>query len=76
MGFSIGNIVLDFAGGVATLAQMSVQSIDQGSWVNFFGNLGKPFLALASRVSFQRDPESSEPLIKDSDHLQGIATTS
>ncbi|XP_038884253.1 cystinosin homolog isoform X2 [Benincasa hispida] len=96
VGFSIGNIVLDFTGGVGTLAQMSVQSIDQGSWVNFFGNIGKPLLALvsigfdliffyqhfvlyhikASRVSFQRDPESTEPLIKDSDHLQGIATTS
>ncbi|XP_050942250.1 cystinosin homolog isoform X2 [Cucumis melo] len=102
VGFSIGNIVLDFSGGVATLAQMSVQSVDQGSWVNFLGNIGKPLLALtvlqvsiafdliffyqhfvlyhikASRVSFQRDPEStdSEPLIKDSDHLQGIATTS
>ncbi|XP_011651580.1 cystinosin homolog isoform X1 [Cucumis sativus] len=140
VGFSIGNIVLDFSGGVATLAQMSVQSVDQGqilkaswgmrcvqfgeifwkrgiiefvkiwqgnlrmfhplcrSWVNFLGNIGKPLLALvsiafdliffyqhfvlyhikASRVSFQRDPEStdSEPLIKDSDHLQGIGTTS
>lgn len=30
MGFSIHTVVLDFIGGVATLTQMSVQSIDQG----------------------------------------------
>ena len=30
-GFSIGNILLDFSGGVANYAQMTVQSIDQGS---------------------------------------------
>ena len=28
-GFSIGNILLDFSGGVANYAQMAVQSIDQ-----------------------------------------------
>lgn len=28
-GFSIGNILLDFSGGVANYAQMTVQSIDQ-----------------------------------------------
>ncbi|XP_038880439.1 cystinosin homolog [Benincasa hispida] len=85
-GFSIDPILLDLTGGVATLVQMSVQSIDQGSWVNFFGNIGKPLLALvsiafdlifiyqhfvlyhmkASKVSFECDPESIEPLIKDS----------
>ncbi|KAG7022696.1 Cystinosin-like protein, partial [Cucurbita argyrosperma subsp. argyrosperma] len=95
MGFSIHTVVLDFIGGVATLTQMSVQSIDQGSWVNFFGNIGKPLLASvsivfdliffyqhfvlyrvkASKVSSQRDPESTEALLENSDHLQGIATT-
>ena len=29
-GFSIGNILLDFLGGVTNYAQMAVQSIDQG----------------------------------------------
>ena len=29
-GFSIGNILLDFSGGVANYGQMAVQSIDQG----------------------------------------------
>lgn len=29
-GFSIGNILLDFFGGVTNYAQMVVQSIDQG----------------------------------------------
>ncbi|XP_062010262.1 cystinosin homolog isoform X1 [Rosa rugosa] len=48
VGFSIGNILLDFSGGVANYAQMGVQSIDQGSWVNFYGNIGKTLLSLIS----------------------------
>ncbi|KAF8028933.1 hypothetical protein BT93_E1568 [Corymbia citriodora subsp. variegata] len=47
-GFSIGNILLDFSGGVANYAQMAVQSIDQNSWVNFYGNIGKTLLSLVS----------------------------
>lgn len=47
-GFSIGNILLDFLGGVANYAQMTVQSIDQNSWVNFYGNIGKTLLSLVS----------------------------
>ncbi|EXC31397.1 hypothetical protein L484_017679 [Morus notabilis] len=47
-GFSIGNILLDFSGGVANYAQMTVQSIDQNSWVNFYGNIGKTLLSLIS----------------------------
>ncbi|XP_041006426.1 cystinosin homolog [Juglans microcarpa x Juglans regia] len=47
-GFSIGNILLDFFGGVTNYAQMAVQSIDQGSWVNFYGNIGKTLLSLVS----------------------------
>ncbi|KAL2926852.1 Cystinosin-like protein, partial [Bienertia sinuspersici] len=47
-GFSIGNILLDFSGGVANYAQMATQSIDQGSWVNFYGNVGKALLSLVS----------------------------
>ncbi|CAL5191678.1 unnamed protein product [Lathyrus oleraceus] len=50
-GFSIGNILLDFSGGIANYGQMVVQSIDQGSWVNFYGNIGKVLLSLVS-VSF------------------------
>ncbi|KAM3688023.1 hypothetical protein ACB098_10G122200 [Castanea mollissima] len=50
-GFSIGNILLDFSGGVANYAQMIVQSIDQGSWINFYGNMGKMLLSLVS-ISF------------------------
>ncbi|KAF2316526.1 hypothetical protein GH714_041867 [Hevea brasiliensis] len=45
-GFSIGNILLDFLGGIANYAQMAVQSIDQNSWVNFYGNIGKTLLSL------------------------------
>lgn len=29
-GWSIGNILLDFSGGIANYAQMTMQSIDQG----------------------------------------------
>ncbi|CAK7328213.1 unnamed protein product [Dovyalis caffra] len=47
-GFSIGNILLDFLGGVTNYAQMAVQSIDQNSWVNFYGNIGKTLLSLVS----------------------------
>ncbi|KAF4385825.1 hypothetical protein F8388_010381 [Cannabis sativa] len=47
-GFSIEFILFDFSGGVANYAQMTVQSIDQNSWVNFHGNIGKILLALIS----------------------------
>ncbi|XP_034707873.1 cystinosin homolog [Vitis riparia] len=47
-GFSIGNILFDLSGGVANYAQMTVQSIDQGSWVNFYGNIGKLLISLVS----------------------------
>ncbi|PWA84394.1 lysosomal cystine transporter [Artemisia annua] len=47
-GFSIGNILLDLLGGIANYGQMMVQSIDQHSWVNFYGNVGKALLSLIS----------------------------
>ncbi|XP_050230948.1 cystinosin homolog [Mercurialis annua] len=47
-GFSIGNILLDFVGGLTNYAQMATQSIDQHSWVNFYGNIGKTLLSLVS----------------------------
>ncbi|KAA3475482.1 cystinosin-like protein [Gossypium australe] len=49
-GFSIGNILLDFVGGLANYAQMAVQSIDQNSWVNFYGNIGKTLLSLVCDI--------------------------
>ncbi|PSS30176.1 Cystinosin like [Actinidia chinensis var. chinensis] len=48
VGFSIGNILLDLLGGVTNYGQMAVQSIDQNSWVNFYGNIGKTLLSLVS----------------------------
>ncbi|KAL8038774.1 hypothetical protein ABFX02_11G129800 [Erythranthe guttata] len=48
IGFSIGNILLDFFGGVTNYGQMAVQSIDQNSWVNFYGNMGKTMISLVS----------------------------
>uniref|UniRef100_A0A7N0T7K6 Cystinosin homolog n=1 Tax=Kalanchoe fedtschenkoi TaxID=63787 RepID=A0A7N0T7K6_KALFE len=47
-GFSIGNIILDLAGGLANYAQMATQSVDQHTWVNFYGNIGKTLLSLIS----------------------------
>ncbi|KAK6913033.1 PQ-loop repeat [Dillenia turbinata] len=48
VGFSIGNILLDLLGGLASYGQMAAQSIDQHSWVNFYGNIGKTLLSLVS----------------------------
>ncbi|KFK33075.1 hypothetical protein AALP_AA6G327100 [Arabis alpina] len=48
VGWSIGNILLDFTGGLASYMQMVIQSIDQNSWVNFYGNIGKTLLSLIS----------------------------
>ncbi|PWA98448.1 PQ-loop repeat family protein / transmembrane family protein [Artemisia annua] len=47
-GFSIGYILLDLLGGSSNYAQMTVQSIDQHSWVNFHGNIGKTLLLTVS----------------------------
>ncbi|KAH1193134.1 Cystinosin [Glycine max] len=47
-GFSIGTILLDFSGGIFNYSQMVVQSIDQGSWVNFYGNIGKVLISLVT----------------------------
>ncbi|CAN6448938.1 unnamed protein product [Victoria cruziana] len=46
VGWSIGNILLDLLGGVTNFAQMGVQSIDQRSLINFYGNMGKLLLSL------------------------------
>ncbi|KAJ1685786.1 hypothetical protein LUZ63_017176 [Rhynchospora breviuscula] len=46
VGWSIGNIILDLLGGVLNFGQMGVQSIDQNSFVNFYGNIGKTLLSL------------------------------
>ncbi|KAM7509847.1 hypothetical protein LguiB_008722 [Lonicera macranthoides] len=48
IGFSIGNILLDLLGGLTNYGQMVVQSVDQHSWVNFYGNIGKTLLSLVS----------------------------
>lgn len=50
-GFSIGYVLFDFTGGLTSLAQMAVQSLDQHTSVNFYGNIGKTLLSLVS-VSF------------------------
>ncbi|XP_068646425.1 cystinosin homolog [Aristolochia californica] len=45
-GWSIGNILLDLSGALTNFAQMTVQSIDQSTFVNFYGNIGKTLLSL------------------------------
>ncbi|KAL3624303.1 hypothetical protein CASFOL_033119 [Castilleja foliolosa] len=49
-GFSIGMVLLDFLGGVANNVQMLMQSLDQKSWENFYGNIGKSMLASVTIV--------------------------
>ncbi|XP_072950664.1 cystinosin homolog [Typha angustifolia] len=46
VGWSIGNILLDLLGGLLNFGQMGVQSIDQNTLVNFYGNIGKTLLSL------------------------------
>lgn len=46
VGWSIGNILLDLLGGILNFGQMGVQSIDQDTLVNFYGNIGKTLLSL------------------------------
>jgi len=46
IGWSVGNILLDLTGGVLNFCQMGVQSIDQHTLVNFYGNIGKTLLSL------------------------------
>ncbi|KAI4350581.1 hypothetical protein L6164_005028 [Bauhinia variegata] len=50
-GFSIDYVLLDFSGGSLSYTQMIMQSIDQNSWVNLYGNIGKVSLSLVS-ISF------------------------
>ncbi|XP_042378935.1 cystinosin homolog [Zingiber officinale] len=46
VGWSIGNILLDLVGGLLNFAQMGIQSIDQNTLVNFYGNIGKTLLSV------------------------------
>ncbi|KAK3001845.1 hypothetical protein RJ639_020250, partial [Escallonia herrerae] len=52
VGFSIGNILLDLLGGLTNYGQMAMQSIDQNSWVNFYGNVGKTLLSWVSDLVY------------------------
>lgn len=47
-GWSVSNILLDLTGGIANFSQMLTQSLDQKSFVNFSGNVGKVGLSLLS----------------------------
>ncbi|KAL0906621.1 hypothetical protein M5K25_025132 [Dendrobium thyrsiflorum] len=46
IGWSIGFVLLDLSGGLLNFAQMAMQSIDQGTMINFYGNLRKTLLSL------------------------------
>lgn len=50
VGWSIGTILLDFSGGVLSLAQLVIDSWLQGDWAALTGNLAKVALALASII--------------------------
>ncbi|XP_057445610.1 cystinosin homolog [Lotus japonicus] len=49
-GFSVWGVLLDFSGGVFNYSQMAVQSIDQGSSLNFYGNIGKFLISLITII--------------------------
>ncbi|XP_051141505.1 cystinosin homolog [Andrographis paniculata] len=49
-GFSIGMVLLDLLGGICNMTQMILQSIDQRSYKNLFGNIGKSLLALVTII--------------------------
>ncbi|KAK4417845.1 Cystinosin [Sesamum alatum] len=51
IGFSMGYVSFDFLGSATSFCQMMVQSVDQRSWVNIYGNIGKTLLSLVS-ISF------------------------
>ncbi|KAF6165402.1 hypothetical protein GIB67_018846 [Kingdonia uniflora] len=48
VGWSIVYILLDILGGVTNCSQMVMQSLDRGSWVNLYGNMGKTLLSLVT----------------------------
>ncbi|KAK4392919.1 Cystinosin [Sesamum angolense] len=63
-GFSMGYVSFDFLGSTTSFCQMMVQSIDQRSWVNFYGNIGKTLLSLKTTdVSPSDDAVSKEPML-------------
>eukprot|EP00818_Percolomonas_sp_WS_P000003 CAMPEP_0117448914 /NCGR_PEP_ID=MMETSP0759-20121206/7658_1 /TAXON_ID=63605 /ORGANISM="Percolomonas cosmopolitus, Strain WS" /LENGTH=121 /DNA_ID=CAMNT_0005241339 /DNA_START=356 /DNA_END=721 /DNA_ORIENTATION=- len=49
VGWSIGNILLDFTGGTLSIGQMFIESINTGDWSNF-GNFSKVGLGLLSII--------------------------
>jgi len=48
VGWSIGNVLLDFTGGVLSFLQMFLNSFDSGDWEIFYGNPTKLGLAVIS----------------------------
>lgn len=49
-GFSIGNVLLDLVGGLTNCLAMGLQSLDQNSLENMYGNLGKLLLSFATVI--------------------------
>uniref|UniRef100_A0A914DC29 Cystinosin n=1 Tax=Acrobeloides nanus TaxID=290746 RepID=A0A914DC29_9BILA len=50
MGWSIGNVLLDFTGGFMDIAQMVLQAINTDDWSGFYGDPVKFGLGLVSMV--------------------------
>jgi len=48
VGWSIGNVLLDFSGGVLSFLQMFIVAFDSGDWTDFSGNPTKLGLAIIS----------------------------
>jgi LCT (Lysosomal Cystine Transporter) family transporter len=50
VGWSIGNIILDFSGGCLSILQMVIDSINTGDWSAFYSNIPKFALGQLSMV--------------------------
>lgn len=50
VGWSIGNILLDFTGGSMDIVQMILQGANTNDWTGFYGNPVKFFLGLVSMI--------------------------
>jgi len=49
-GWSIGNILLDFSGGLLSFLQMFLDALNSGSWVKFTGNIAKLGLSVITII--------------------------
>lgn len=65
VGWSIGNIFLDFIGGSLSMMQMIINSINYNDWESIFGDVTKFGLGLFSgKLKFEFYPGSAKQLLQ------------